>query len=170
MQIGINTITHFLLEDIADLKMYKRYLNDFKRAAEESVRYAEWSIFWIKYKNCQYDTNEGYCADLSNWKKHCYMKLNPFVSSVTCSIRFVGYNKDCSLRPFENKCSDPDQRGLRNDPDWERNRWSKGSCWGNPWTCSNRKGNAMWREVGAYFILFCKKSILESCESSRKDF
>ena len=68
---------------IRELNLYHKYLKDFRQAAEESVKYAEWSAYWIKKKNCQVQLPDGgYCSGSGS----CKAVINPLVSSNECKF------------------------------------------------------------------------------------
>ena len=131
--------------------MYKRYLKDFKEAADEAVKYAEWSIFWIKYKNCQNGQHEPYCGNLdANWVKDCNKIMNPFVSSVSCKFVFIGGNLGCKKNGAGSACVDARQKNIWGNKEGWHIHYCDGHTVPSQNICSNKKGRSKWTGVGIY--------------------
>ena len=141
--------------------MYKTYLVEYEKAAEESVRYAEWSIYWIKYKNCQYASTVPYCRPLtltgSAWASYCDGPMNPFISRDVCIFGVVVANPNCKVI-FGPKCEAGEQRGQhRGSAQWEKDRWIDKWC-GLPTRekCADNEGYSQWAKVGLVVFAFAQ--------------
>ena len=131
---------------------------EYAKAAEESVRYAEWSIYWIKYKNCQYASTVPYCRPLtltSHWASYCWSNINPFISSKICTFGVVVANPNCP-KTVGNKCSAGEQRGQHGgSADWEKDRWIAKWCYGDDRNkCADKEGWSKWSKVELVVFAF----------------